>query len=807
MTGSSIVFGSQEWGLAALALAAVGAIALIWGYWRAPASPLVAAVAASLKAVGLAALALCLLEPLLSGTRARRGANIFAIAADNSRSLTIHDAGSAESRGDKLQQMLQKDSTWQNRLAEDFEAQRFLFDSHLRSVEDFAAMPFDGDRTAMTATLGAIARRFHNLPLAGVLLFSDGNATDAGDAPWDRLPPIYPVVVGHDEVAPDISVPRVSVTQTNFESAPVVIRADIDTSGFAREEIVATLLDEAGKAIETQKVEWSEKGAPLAVRFQVRPENPGISFYRVHVETPAKEIKPDPTTPDVGATKAEESPTGEVLAPEERPSSAASPTEATLVNNDRTVVVDRGGGPYRVLYICGRPNADYKSLRRALEDDDQLDLVAIVRIARREPKFSFGINQDTNPLFRNFDNIDAEDAERYDQPVLLRLGTEDENELRDGFPKTADALFRYDAIILDDIEAELFTQDQMSLVKKFVNNRGGGLLMMGGLDSFANGKYLRTPIGDLLPVYLDHDPPDTRDHEYHLALTKFGWLQPWVRLRNTEPEERTRLASMATFRSLSPIDRPKPVAAVLAEVVDETGAAHPALVTQRYGDGRTAALLVADMWRAELKRPNPKENDVAKSWRQTVRWLVADVPRRVEVVVAPQPSSETGAVSIAVRVRDAEFLPLDNAQVAIEITGPGGKKLSIAGEPNAGDAGSYAARHVPREPGAYRASIKVTGPDGMPIGEREAGWVAQPVADEFSQLRPNRAWLEEIAAKTGGEVITVERLPEFVASLPSRKVPLTEPWVRPLWHHPFFYLFVIGCFVTEWGLRRWKGLA
>jgi uncharacterized membrane protein len=804
MSGSSLVFGSPAWGQAALILAAVGAIALVWGYWRAPASPLVTAVAASLKAVGLAALAMCLIEPLLSGTRARRGANIFAIAADNSRSMSIHDAGSSTSRGAQLQKLLQTKSSWQERLAEDFEAQRFLFDSHLRGVEDFSAMALDGDRSALRATLASLARRFHNLPLAGVLLFSDGNSTDAGDAPWDQLPPIYPVIIGQDEVAPDISVPRVSVSQTNFESAPVVIRADIDTSGFAGQPIVAKLFDEAGQELQSQKVEWSERGAPLGVRFQLRPENPGVSFYRVHVE-----LLENPA--DAAAAKAKTETKAEAAAKEKVETSDAVvekvPTEATMVNNDRTIVVDRGGGPYRVLYVCGRPNADYKYLRRAIEDDHQLDLVGIVRIARREPRFKFGINQDTNPLFTNFDNVDAEDTERYDQPVLLRLGTKDENELRDGFPKTADQLYCFDAIILDDIEAEFFSEDQMTLLEKFVNRRGGGLMMMGGLDSFAGGKYARTPVSALLPVYVDDEPSIPVDHEYRLSLTRDGWLQPWTRLRNTEPEERRRLSTMATFRSMNGSRRPKPAAVVLAEAVDETGTAHPALVTQRFGDGRTAALLIADIWRSGLNRPNPEESDLEKSWRQTVRWLVADVPRRVEVVVAPQQGSETGAVSILVRVRDPEFLPLDNAQVALEVTGPDGKKLSISAEPNQGEAGSYIARHVPREAGAYRAAIKVTAPDGSEVGQREAGWVAQPVADEFGRLRPNRAWLEEIAAKTGGEVIAIDDLTEFVASLPSRKVPLTEPWVRPLWHHPLFYLFVIGCFVTEWGLRRWKGLA
>ena len=70
------------------------------------------------------------------------------------------------------------------------------------------------------------------------------------------------------------------------------------------------------------------------------------------------------------------------------------------------------------------------------------------------------------------------------------------------------------------------------------------------------------------------------------------------------------------------------------------------------------------------------------------------------------------------------------------------------------------------------------------VGEREAGWVAEPAADEFNNLRPNRAALEEIAAKTGGEVIAPRDLNRFVADLPSRSAPITEPRIRPAWHHP-----------------------
>jgi hypothetical protein len=207
-----------------------------------------------------------------------------------------------------------------------------------------------------------------------------------------------------------------------------------------------------------------------------------------------------------------------------------------------------------------------------------------------------------------------------------------------------------------------------------------------------------------------------------------------------------------------------------------------------------------------LKRPSVNESDLEKSWRQTVRWLVADVPRRVEVDVAPQADSQTGAVAIRVRVNDSEFIPLENAQLAMEVTTPDGHTLPLDAESNDEEPGTYRAVHVPRQPGAYRAKVVAKAADGSVVGEREAGWVAQPAADEFRNLRPNRAALEEIAAKTGGEVLSASDIDSFVRNLPQKPAPITEPWIRPAWHHPLFYLAIIACLCGEWGLRRWKGL-
>ena len=132
---------------------------------------------------------------------------------------------------------------------------------------------------------------------------------------------------------------------------------------------------------------------------------------------------------------------------------------------------------------------------------------------------------------------------------------------------------------------------------------------------------------------------------------------------------------MTEFQVLSHVGSIKPAATVLAEVIDESGANYPRCVTQRFGRGRSGALLIGDLWRWGLGRPNDRESDLEKSWRQTVRWLVADVPRRVEIDVRPNKDSQDGSVSLHVRVSDADYLPLDNAQLTIDVTTPDGHKV------------------------------------------------------------------------------------------------------------------------------------
>ncbi len=783
MMFAKIVWAAPHWVLPTAILLIIGVGVVAWSYVRAHAGGPIRTVAAILKVAGILALGTCLLEPLYSGIRPRPGANLFLVLADDSQGLQVKDAGETETRGAAAQRSLRADTPWQTRLSQDFDVRRYTFADRLAPVFDFETLRFEGQGSAMMSALQTVAERYRDRPNAGILLFSDGNATDLmlNTMLWHQCPPIYPVVLGRDEPARDIRVKRVSVAQTNFELAPVTILAEVDSTGYPGQSIVIALLDEAGDEIQQQVIKQEDEQQPLVHRFQLLPDKTGVSFYTVRAYAAGEE------------------------AGFERP---ARSREATLVNNDRLVMVDRGSGPYRVLYVSGRPNWEFKFLRRAIEDDAEVELVGLLRIAKKAPKFTFRShkNESTNSLYRGFGNEDDEDAEQYDQPVLIRLGTRDAEELRDGFPQAADQLFQYDALILDDLDASFFTQDQMSLIQRFVSHRGGGFLMLGGRESFTGGKFARTPIGEMLPVYLDRVADEPLDR-FHLDLTREGLLQPWVRLRNNEHDEEMRLREMPGFRTLNRVNTLKPGASVLATLLAEGGYEYPGLVVQRFGKGRSGALLIGDMWRWSLRRRQTEANDLPQAWRQMLRWLVSDVPGRIDVHFPTDEDRPSNAVEMRISVRDEAYQPLDNASVKIDVTTPEEEHVTLTATPSQEAAGTYVTVYQPRLAGGYRAEVRAEAPDGSEIGVRETGWVSDPETREFESLTPNRELLKELAAKTQGELVELPDLYDFVSGLPDRKIPVTEPWVYPLWHQWGVFCFAAACLIGEWGLRRWKGLA
>ena len=793
----SVVIPASPWIWLAVLVVVVVVAFMVWSYRRSPEFGVIHGIAFFLRLLGVLVLALCLIEPLWSGRRAKSGANLFLVVADNSSGMGIRDQGESGSRGDILQAAMQaEESDWQDTLAYNFQVRQYMFDSRLRRTTDLAELSFDGKSSAIGGALQTIAQRYRGRPLAAVLLMTDGCATDTGEQFYDLsgVPPVFPVVIGDSQSPKDISLANVTVSQTVFEDAPVTIQADIEASGYDGKTVSIELLEASGRLVERQTRTIRKNDDKQSLQFRLRPDRSGVLFYRLRVkEEVIQDEAADPT---------------EV------------PPEATLANNQRSLVVDRGKGPYRILYVTGRPNWEYKFLRRAMSEDDQVQLVGLLRVAKREPKYDWRgrPGEAGNPLYRGFDNKDEEQTEQYDEPVLVRLGTRDEAELRDGFPKTAEELFDYHAVILDDVDAEFFSHDQMELLRRFVAERGGGFLMLGGKDSFQQGRFHRTPIGRILPVHLDRLPDAEKIFRPQLNLTREGWLQPWARLRDNEQDEQDRLSKMPEFRVLNYVGSIKAGAMVVATIGNDPSVSgtsypeqYPALVVQRYGNGRAAALTIGDLWRWGMKQAELRE-DMNKFWRQTLRWLVADVPNRITLQAIQQHEKVNQPVAFRVRVRDKDFEPLENASVAINIEASVARDLEVqlTAEPIVSETGEFEAVYVPREDGSYMAKAVVTDGDGLKIGEVEAGWVVDREAQEFRSIKTNRPLLEAIARQTGGRIVDLDALDSFARSLPHRNAPISEVWIKPLWDLrgilPAVFVFVLMCFLGEWALRRWKGM-
>jgi hypothetical protein len=138
---ATILFTGRAWLLPSALCVVALAAALIWSGHRCAAERRVRIGCGLLKFTGILALAVCLLEPRWIGQRARPGANLFALIADNSQSLEIKDAGASVSRGELLRRRLTGDASgWQSALEENFQVRRYTFDSRLQNARDFSGL-------------------------------------------------------------------------------------------------------------------------------------------------------------------------------------------------------------------------------------------------------------------------------------------------------------------------------------------------------------------------------------------------------------------------------------------------------------------------------------------------------------------------------------------------------------------------------------------------------------------------------------------------------------------------------------------
>ena len=744
-----------------------------------------------MKIIAIVLILVCLLEPMRQRKQPRPQANVMAILIDDSASMNANLGASDKTRHQQALMAMDDETPWRIRLGQMFDVRSFAFDARTRRIQDADQLEASGQSSSLGSALTNIRDRLRHRPVAGVMVWTDGNATDINKA--SRLAdlgiPVFPVVAKDAPSFSDLRLADVSIAQSNFETSPTTVSAVVENLSETDRNVTVSLVHRKTKSVvQEHKVRITSQESKT-VSFSFRPEESGVQFYEVNVAD---------SSPDQN--------------------------EVTLENNRRLITVDRDRGPYRILYVAGRPNWDFKFLRRALDADPEIELVGLLRIANKQPKFSFRGqgSGDTNPLFAGLGADEEETASQYDEPVMVRLGVKESTELVEGFPKTDEELFAYDGIILDDIGSDFFSQDQLTLLRRFVDARGGGMMMLGGQGTLSRKDLRSTTLGELIPVYPGKTIGVGREsnQEVRLELSQEGILSPWTRLRETQSAEQDRQKEMTSFRTWNPIGDPKPGSSTMAFVVDSKGDRRPALVTQRFGAGRTAVMAIGDFWRWSMRPADAEEalsqqqdkviamgsEDQRRMWRQMVRWLVGEVPSRVELRLVPSLDSNEPTI-IQVTARDEQFLPLDNASVTISVTDSEGKTIELSPTADNENAGVYESQYWTDSSGGYVATTNVSSDDGTYVGTDEAGWSVDRAATEWNKLQINQALLDSIANDTGGQIVDVDKVDAFVDQLSQRDVPQMETTMVPLWHQSWIMFLAIACLCGEWFLRRTKGMA
>jgi uncharacterized membrane protein len=787
---AELVIGSPQWILPTLVMGTLLTFLVLWNYAKSGGRRIPTAwLGVALKLIAIALLAVCLLQPMQRGERPRPRANLLPIVVDTSGSMELKIGRDSDSWRDRIEKEFAADSPDYASMARSFETRTYGFDKRLASAGEVSDLRRGGTGSRLLENLDELTRRLDGRPVAGALLMTDGNIPGVG-ADAEQLPqfdfPIYPVLPSQSSGLNDLHITGTTVRQTNFEISPVTLSVQFEITGSYTDSVVARLFDVAEEAvIEEKQMPLDSDEDSYSIQFQFRPNDVGLRFYRVDLFREVDRAAFDKTNALVDTNS----------------------SETTLVNNTRLIAVDRRGGPYRVLYVAGRPNWEFKFLRRAISEDAEVELTGLIRMANKEPKFSFrdkGVSG-TNPLFQGLGDDAEETAEQYDEPVMIRIGVKESEELASGFPKSEEELFGFDALILDDIEPEFFSQDQLDMIRRFVSSRGGGMLMLGGQEMFKGRGFADSFLGDLSPVYVSRKIPGDPS-QFALGLTREGMLQPWMRLRETAGAETKRLRSMPKFTSVNEVGSLKPGAYQLATVTDSNGQSQPAIAVQRFGKGKVGAIAIADLWRWSMNPDPENPDDSAQAWRQITRWLVADVPRRTELS-GQADASDNDAIVLRVDALNESFMPLENPTVTVSVANPDGESIRLDAKPIAEVPGAFEVTYYDDRPGSYVATAEVRAEDGQLIGAPETGWSRQIAGREFDKLGINRPLLERIAKESGGETINENELASFSRRLESGKVPVMETWVFPLWHRGWVIALALGCLCGEWGIRRLRGLA
>ena len=118
-----------------------------------------------------------------------------------------------------------------------------------------------------------------------------------------------------------------------------------------------------------------------------------------------------------------------------------------------------------------------------------------------------------------------------------------------GVPQELADLQNYELVIFSDVPANRLNEKQMELIRTYVQDLGGGFMMLGSENSYGLGGYYKTPIEEILPVRTDTEKKkETPSLAMVLVIDKSGSMGG-IKI------ELAKEAARATVELLGPRDK------------------------------------------------------------------------------------------------------------------------------------------------------------------------------------------------------------------------------------------------------------
>ena len=371
------------------------------------------------------------------------------------------------------------------------------------------------------------------------------------------------------------------------------------------------------------------------------------------------------------------------------------------------------------------------------------------------------------------------------------------------FPDKREEAFKYDLVILGDVDAGFFTAEELGLLEELIRDRGGSLLVLCG-PMHTPASYLDTPVETMLPVrFAAEEKWEEISDSVFPVLTPEGRNSMVMTLENNKAENDRTWSRVAPLDHLPPLLGPKQGATVLAALSDENAGSqrYPLVAWQRYGTGKCLSIATDRLWRLRFKTGDKYHWRV---WSQCIQFMTLSrlmgEHRRIRLETDRSIYSLDDQSRIYAHVLDDDFEAVVQTGFEVVVSGPDDSDVEqrIRLQPDRAHPGLYEGYFSPPATGRYRIEANDEDKEVSNTTEFQVADFRKELTD--TNMRSDH--LERIAELTGGAKLSIRDLPRLRSLINSEPVTTTVRSERPLWDSSLVVFLLVGLLGAEWIIRR-----